>query len=106
MSRPWKRISPRGGLEQAHQQARGGALAAAGLPHQPERLAAAQLEADPGDGLDGVDLALEHHAARDREALDEVAHLQQRLVPRCSGSTVSRSPGAQASGQRVASSCV
>ena len=69
---------PAGGLEQAHDQARRRALAAAGLAHDPQRLAAAHLEADAVDRLDGADLALKHDPARDREVLDEVAHLQQR----------------------------
>ena len=38
--------------EEAHQQVAGGRLPAAGLPHQGEHLAAAELEADAVDGTD------------------------------------------------------
>ena len=52
--------SPRGRVEQPDQQAGGGALAAAGLADDPERLALDHVEGHAVDGLDRADLPLEH----------------------------------------------
>ena len=49
-------------------------------PTMPERLAALDVEADAVDRLHRADLALEDDPARDREVLDEVAHLHERLA--------------------------
>src|SRR3954447_3783106 len=70
---------PAGRVEQAGDQARRGGLAAAGLPHQAERLALHDVERHAVDSVHGADLALEQDPARDREVLDEVADLDQRL---------------------------
>ena len=75
MSWPSKRISPALASSRRMISLRGRALAAARLADDPERLAAPHLEADAVDGLDRADPAPEDDPARDREVLDEVAHL-------------------------------
>ncbi len=88
-------------VEQAHDQARRRALATTGLADEPERLAAAHVEADAVHRLHGAGLALEDHAARDREVLDQVADLDERAhdcVPspaRAACACFRRVPGAQ-----------
>ena len=62
MSSPRKRMRPVGGLEQPHDRARQRGLAAAGLAHQPERLALAQVEGHVVDGVDAADLAVDEDA--------------------------------------------
>src|SRR4051812_36504777 len=71
---------PAGRVEQAGDQARRGGLAAAGLPHQAQRLALHDFERHAVDSVHGADLALEQDPARYREVLDEVADLDQRLA--------------------------
>ena len=66
-------------LDEAQEQPPDRRLAAARLADQPEGLAAADVEADAVDRLDGGDRPLQHPAA-DREVLDEVADLDQRPV--------------------------
>src|SRR5205085_8011719 len=68
----------RGRVEQPDEQAGGGALAAPGLPHDPQRLALLDVERDVIDRLDRPDLLLEDDPAADREVLDEVLELDQR----------------------------
>src|SRR4051812_963470 len=83
-------------VEQAGDEARRGALAAAGLPHDPERLALGDVERDAVDRVHGTDLALDHDAARDREVLDEILYAYERLAHAgsSSSSTCSRTaPG-------------
>ena len=63
----------RGRVEQADEQPGDGALAAAGLADEAERLAGGQLERDAVDRLHRADLPLEDDAAGEREVLDEVA---------------------------------
>src|SRR4051812_49126212 len=67
-------------VEQARDQARGRALAAAGLPHDPERLALHDVERHAVDGMHRPDLLLEDDPARDREVLHEIAYAHQRLA--------------------------
>ncbi len=69
-------------VEQAHDQPRRRALAAARLADDPERLAAHHVEVDPVDRLHRADFALDHDPARQREVLDQAAHLHQRLARR------------------------
>src|SRR5947207_3488793 len=69
-------------VEQANEQPRGGALSAAGLADDSQRLALHDVERDVVDRLDGDDLALEHDPAIDREVLDQVADLDQRRAAR------------------------
>src|SRR5688572_15117185 len=64
-------------LVELQQQTADGGFSAAGFPDQPERLAAADCEADAVDCLDLADHAVEHQATLDREVLPEVAHLDQ-----------------------------
>ena len=59
ISRPSNLIEPAVGLHQPQQQPRGRRLAAAGLAHEPERLAAHDVERDAVDGLHRADLAAE-----------------------------------------------
>ncbi len=56
---PSNRIVPSVGRSRQDRRASGGALAAAALPHQPERLVLAEREAHPVDGMHGL-AALEH----------------------------------------------
>ncbi len=53
-------------------------LPRAGLADEPDRLPRSDVEADARDGVDVVDGPLDEDAALDREALHEVADLQQR----------------------------
>ena len=70
---------PLGWIAEADQCPPGRALAAAGLADQPERLAAADLEVDAVDRLDGPDLGLED--ARPNWEMDlEVPDLDQVAV--------------------------
>ena len=62
-------IGARGGVEQTHHDARERGLAAAGLPHQAERLARIDLEVDAVDRVHVADVVLEQDPARDREVL-------------------------------------
>ena len=66
----------RGGVDEAQQQPPDRRLAAAGLADEPERLAAADVEAHVVDGLDLGDRPLQDPALH-REMLDEVAHLDE-----------------------------
>ena len=79
MSSPLERRGAAGGLLQRHQQPREGRLAAAGLPHEAERLALGEVEGDPVDGLDVADLALQDDALRQREVLHQVTDLEHGL---------------------------
>src|SRR5205823_5889894 len=67
----------RGRLEQARDQPRGGALPAARLAHEAERLAAPDGQRDAVHRVHGMVLPLEHDPPADREVLDEVADLDQ-----------------------------
>src|SRR3970282_1582158 len=64
---PSKTTSPAGGLVEHSYDAAQGGLAAAAFAHQPQRLAALDLEADAVDGLNVGDLALEDDAGGDGE---------------------------------------
>src|SRR5581483_3365032 len=77
------------GLEQASDEAGGGALPAAGLPHDPERLAAHHVERDAVHRVHRRHLPLEDDPARDREVLNEVADLDERLAHAMPPSTIS-----------------
>ena len=60
MSRPSKINAPGGQLVQAHEAAPECRLAAAGLAHEPDRLAGAHLERDLVDRLHACHLAADH----------------------------------------------
>jgi hypothetical protein len=62
------------GVEELHDEAGGGRLPAARLPHEPERLAGIDVERDVVDGLHPAHLALEDDPARNREVLLQVAN--------------------------------
>ncbi len=80
MSRPVEADLAGGGVEQAHDQPRGGALAAAGLADEPERLAAPSTsKLTPSTASTAPTRRWKSDAAGEREVLDEVAHLHQRL---------------------------
>jgi hypothetical protein len=66
-------------------------LAAAGLSDEPQRLAAANLEADVVDGLDVTDVAVEHDARFDREVDLEILQLNERPAVRSSAHAVKAS---------------
>ena len=78
------------GSVQPEQRAAGGRLAAARLPHQPEGLAGAEVEADVADRLHRADRAADHAGAAHRELLDQVAHRQDRLDGSCRASAFER----------------
>ena len=80
MSRPRKRSAPVGGLEQPHDAARQGALAAARLAHHAQRLALVEAQRDVVDGMHVADRAVDEHALLDREVELDVLGLQQRHV--------------------------
>ncbi len=69
-----------GGPLQRHQELGDRGLATAGLTDDAEGLTGVQVEGDPVDGLDRADLLLEEDALRQREVLDEVPHLEDRLA--------------------------
>src|SRR5262249_45245609 len=67
------------GVEQAHDQAGGGALAAAGLPDDPQGLAARHGETNSVERPDHADPPSKDDPPTDREVLDQVAHLDEGL---------------------------
>ncbi len=67
-----------GGLLQGHDQLGDRRLAAAGLPHQAERLAGVQGEVDPVDRAHLTDGLLEDDPLGQREVLDQALDPQQR----------------------------
>src|SRR5262249_24414527 len=69
-----------GGLEQAHQQTRGGALAATGLADEAKRLPLHHLEADVIDRPDRAQAPLPQDPPADGEVLGETLDRQQRLL--------------------------
>ena len=69
----------RGDVEHLEDGEAGRALAAAGLSHQPQRLATAHGEGDTVDGLHAADLLAHHGAGHDREMNLEVADLEHGL---------------------------
>ena len=78
--------------QQARNQPRRRRLPAAGLADDPERLAAADVERDAIDRADRPDLLLEEDPLRDREVLDEVADLDERVPLPARGGHLSRPP--------------
>jgi len=81
LGRP-NRMAPWSGFLDPHDQARQRGFSTAAFADQPDRLAAANLEIDAVHGMHRPGLA-EQSFARQREVLDQTAHLQQR----CSDST-------------------
>ena len=71
---PSKRTEPEVGRRELHDRPTGGGLAAAGLADDAERLAAPDVEADPGDGAD------DQPGAPDREVDHEVVGAQDDVV--------------------------
>ena len=67
-------------LDQLDDRAAEGRLAAAGLPDEPQGLALVEGEADVIDCLDARHLAVEEDPGLDREVLDEVLHLEDRIA--------------------------
>ena len=78
-SSPFEHDDAAGRLGEAQQRAAGGRLAAPRLPHQTERLARPQVEADVADRLHRADDPPDDAGAAHRELLDEVPHRQDRL---------------------------
>src|SRR5450759_436801 len=74
-----------GGPDELQDSAPGGALAAAALADQAQRLAAADLEVDAVDRVHGSHLVLEDDAAGDGEVDPEVFDRDQGLVAVASG---------------------
>ena len=73
---------PDGRLLQAHEQLGDGVdLPQPDSPTTPSVSPASSSKRDPVDGPDRADLLLEHDALRDREVLDQVRDLQDRLEP-------------------------
>ena len=68
----------RGRLDQSQDRAAGGGFAAAGLAHEPQRLAGHDVERHVVHRVHARHLAREQ-AATDREVLLEVANLEERL---------------------------
>ncbi len=66
-----------GRLHQLDEHSTGGALPAAGLPHQAEAFAPCYLETDSVDCVDEID-RLAKHPSRDREQLRKLIDLDQR----------------------------
>ena len=93
MSWPSKWIVPPVGFVEPQDGAADRGLAAAGLAHEAERLAAPDLKRDVVDCPDVPDMAVEDEPALDREVdlevleLDEPAavHLRRRGLPGCGG---------------------
>ena len=71
-----------GRLEQPQDAVAGRGLARAGLADEAERLALPDLEADPVDGADVVDGAVDEEARLDREVLLKVGDLEERRAVR------------------------
>ena len=80
MSSPSKRIVPLVGSSSRMIRRAVVVLPQPVSPTMPERLAAQHVEGDAVDGVHRADLALEDDPAREREVLDEVADLDQRLA--------------------------
>src|SRR5450759_896554 len=85
-----------GGPDELQDSAPGGALAAAALADQAERLAAADLEVDAVDRVHGAHLVLEDDAAGDGEVDPEVLDRDQGLVAVAGGGRHVHGDGAHA----------
>ncbi len=72
--------APAGGRDHAQDSQAGRRLAATALPHQAERLAAAQGKAHAVDRLDGPHLAPDEVAAQDGEVHGEILDVQDPVV--------------------------
>ena len=94
-----------GRLEQPRDQARGRGLAAARLADEAERLALVDVERDAVDGLHGADLLLEDDPLADREVLDEVAHLDERLAAHGATSSAASRPATERASAGSLPSC-
>ena len=70
------------GLVEAQDRPAERGLAAAGLAHEPERLAALDGEGDVVDGLDVADVAVEQEPALDREPHLQVLDVDERAARR------------------------
>ena len=70
----------RGGPDELQDGAAGGALAAAALAHEAERLAAAHVEGEAVHRVHGADLALEHDPAGDGEVDAQVLDAHERVA--------------------------
>ena len=79
-SSPRNRTDPDVGVRQLEDRPAQRRLAAAGFADQTECFAFAQGQADAVDRAHPGDLALDHHPRLDREVLDEVGDLQQRIA--------------------------
>ena len=84
-----------GGIEQAHQEPCGGALAAPGFADDPQRLPGLDSEGDLIDRLHRADPPLEDDPLRDRKMLGEATSFDQgggrhrdHAPPRCGGGAV------------------
>ena len=82
---------PRGRGEQLEHRARQGRLAATRLADEADRLALLDAERDAVDGAHRADLAVDEDPGLDREVLDEVGDLEQRLAVGRAGGAASRS---------------
>src|ERR1019366_8571240 len=78
--RPFEQDRPRGWIEQPDQQTRRRALAAAGLPDDPDGLATLDVERDSIDRLDRPHSALKDDPPGDRKMLRQVTDLEQRVA--------------------------
>jgi hypothetical protein len=87
---------PRIGVEQAHQQPRGGGFPAAGFPHDAERLALADRQVHPVHRPHHRALPAEHPAAH-----GEVLHEARDLEPRLGGPAAIGGLGGQGQGPRT-----
>ena len=68
-------------LVELQNRATGGRLAAAGLTHESECFASIDGKRNAVDRLHGADLLLEDDALGQREVHDQVANIEQRLLP-------------------------
>ena len=103
MSRPSKRIVPLVGSSSRITRRAVVLLPQPVSPTMPERLAAHHVERHAVDGVHGADLPLEDDPARDREVLDEVAHLDQRLAHAALSFSFTLSRAASGSSPRLSS---
>jgi hypothetical protein len=92
---PVEADAPGAGLDQAHDEARGGGLAAAGLAHQRQGFAAAEREAHPVHGAHRADPAGPEQAFPHRVVLGEVCDFEQRRGHGVAHAAIASSTGAR-----------
>ena len=94
-----------GRVVEAQDRSADGRLPAAGLAHEPERLAALDRQRDAVHRLDVADVPVEHDAALDREPDPQVVQLDQVRSVRTQTAAASRAHASAGTGLKHATLC-